>query len=102
MCPASPSFLTSPKERNARAHGKFSPISAPILNIRTCRRVTRRPCVNGKPRARRRNKPTQGRWSCYGGDDLLMGSRLKSYFLGPHTRFGLAVAAIACVLDQAS
>ncbi len=31
-----------------------------------------------------------------------MGSRLKSYFLGPHTRFGLAVAAIACVLDQAS
>src|SRR5262245_62619610 len=36
------------------------------------------------------------------GDDALMGFHLKSYFAGPHTRFGLTVAAIACLLDQAS
>jgi signal peptidase II len=36
------------------------------------------------------------------GDDAVMGSQLKSYLHGPQTRFGLAVAAIACVIDQAS
>jgi signal peptidase II len=36
------------------------------------------------------------------GDDALMSHYLKSSFVGPQTRFGLTVAAIACVLDQAS
>ena len=36
------------------------------------------------------------------GDDEGMGFQLKSYLSGPQTRFGLAVAAIACILDQAS
>ena len=33
------------------------------------------------------------------GDDVLM---RKSHFTGPQTRFGLIVAVIACLLDQAS
>ena len=46
----------SPKAPNARARGKFSPPSAPILNIPTSRRATPRRCANGKPRARRRSE----------------------------------------------
>ena len=36
------------------------------------------------------------------GDDKGMSAHLKSYFNGPQTRFGFVVAAIACVIDQAS
>src|SRR5262245_59249788 len=86
MYPALRLFPISPKERNARGPGKFSPLSAPTLNIPTSRRVTRRPCVNGKRCARRRNKP--------GDQEMILH--------GPQTRFGLAVAAVACLLDQAS
>jgi signal peptidase II len=36
------------------------------------------------------------------GDDSNMTSNINSYLSGPLTRFGVIVAAIACVLDQAS
>ena len=57
MCPALRWCPISPKARNARGRGKFSPLSAPILNIRMSRRATPRRCANGKPCARRRSKP---------------------------------------------
>ena len=59
MLPALRSFPISPKARNARARGKFSPPSAPIRNIPTSRRATRRRCANGKPCARRRSNAAE-------------------------------------------
>src|SRR6476646_5764080 len=52
------------------------------------RRATRRRSANGKPCARRRS-------------ERLMAARM-GMFWGPLTAIGLATAAIACVLDQAS
>ena len=60
----------------------------PIRNIPTSRRATRRRSANGKPCARPRS-------------ERLMAARSRMFW-GPLTAIGLATAAIACVLDQAS
>ena len=68
----------------ARSWKILTTIGADPRIIRTSRRATPRRCANGKPCARRRSRCA------------------RAILCGPLTRFGLAVAAIACLLDQAS